>query len=279
MDELFTGQTNKRVIYSPTIFAKRNLIHLQEIGELSSTRPHISQREKLSSYLFLIVNEGTGTVWYEGNKYEINKGDCFFVDCMKKYAHRCNNWKISWVHFNGNGMAGIYEKYMERTGRPVFQAKTEKSIKEILDQIYTISLTEDPIKDMRINEKLSSLLTDIMSQSLRPLTTYNNVKRITRIKDYLDENYTHQINLDNIAAVFQINKFVMEKEFKKEYGIAIIEYIIRERITKAKELLRFSDNSIESIGREVGIGEPYYFSRLFKKIEGISPREFRKQWN
>ncbi len=279
MDELFTGQTNNRVIYSPTIFAKRNLLHLQEIGELCSTKPHISQRENLSSYLFLIVNEGSGTVWYEDNSYEINKGDCFFVDCMKKYAHRCNNWEISWVHFNGNGMAGIYEKYMERTGQPVFQAKTEKSIKEILDQIYTISLSEDPIRDMRINEKLASLLMEIMSQSLKPLATCKNVNRISKIKNYLDENYTQQISLDNIAALFQMNKFVMEKEFKKEYGIAIIEYILRERITKAKELLRFSDSTIESIGREVGIGEPYYFSRLFKKAEGISPREFRKQWN
>ncbi len=278
MESLFEGQTNKRVLYSPTLFAKQNLFHLQEVGELKSSTPHTSEREGLYSYLFLIVKSGSGSVIYEKNEYELKKGDCFFVDCLKHYAHRCNNWEIFWVHFNGNGMAGIYNKFLERSGKPVFVAKEEENLSNIITDLYSIALTEDPIRDMRINEKLSSLLMEIMQQSLKPLAQNRTHGSITRIKDYLDENYTQQISLALLSNLFKMNKYILEKEFKKKYGLAIIEYLLRVRIIKAKELLRFSDKTIEEIGRCVGINEPYYFSRVFKKIEGISPREFRRQW-
>ncbi len=279
METLFKGQTNKRILYSPTTFAKRNLLYLQETGELKSARPHTSQRESLSSFLFMMVKKGSGTVQYNGNEYGIEEGYCFFVDCMKQYAHRCNDWEIIWVHFNGIGMAGIYEKFHERTNGPVFQAKNKDAISQVLEQLYAIALTDDPIRDMRINENLSTLLVEIMAQSLMPVSERRKQSDIARIKDYLDANYNQPIILDDLSVIFGMNKFIMEKEFKREYGLAIIEYLLKKRITKAKELLRFFDYTIERIGREVGIGEPYYFSRLFKKIEGISPREFRKKWS
>ncbi len=278
MELLFEGQTNKRVLYSPTLFAKQNLFHLQEVGELKSSNPHTSERDGLYSYLFLIVKNGSGSVVYENNEYELKSGDCFFVDCMKHYSHRCRDWEISWVHFNGNGMTGVYNKFLERSGKPVFAAKEEKKLASIIKDLYLIALTEDPVRDMRINEKLSSLLMEIMQQSLKPLPQNRAHDNISRIKDYLDENYTRQISLALLSNIFKMNKYILEKEFKKKYGIAIIEYLLRVRITKAKELLRFSDKTIEEIGRRVGIIEPYYFSRIFKKIEGISPREFRMQW-
>ena len=57
-----------------------------------------------------------------------------------------------------------------------------------------------------------------------------------------------------------------------------MEYLLSLRITEAKNQLRFTGKSAEEIGRACGIGDIYYFSRVFKKIEGISIREYRKQW-
>ena len=50
------------------------------------------------------------------------------------------------------------------------------------------------------------------------------------------------------------------------------------RVTRAKRLLRFSDLTVEAVGREVGIPEPGYFSRVFKKVEGVAPGEYRRMW-
>lgn len=68
----------------------------------------------------------------------------------------------------------------------------------------------------------------------------------------------------------------MTKIFKETYGSTISNYLIAMRITKAKQLLRFTDMTVDEIGNAVGMGDANYFSRTFRKVEGISPSEYRK---
>ncbi len=88
MDALFQGTmvAAKRIIYTPSDFARTNLLHLQETGELQALKPHTSSREALVSYLFFIILEGSGRLTFEGAEYPISAGDCVFVDCQKAYA-------------------------------------------------------------------------------------------------------------------------------------------------------------------------------------------------
>lgn len=101
---------------------------------------------------------------------------------------------------------------------------------------------------------------------------------IQKIKEYIDENYTKKISLDNLSEKFFVNKYYLLRLFKEQYGFTISDYVIRLRITKGKQLLRFSNMSTEKISYECGISSSNYFSRLFKKVEGISPAEYRKVW-
>lgn len=133
---------------------------------------------------------------------------------------------------------------------------------------------------MRINEKLAALLTLLMEQSklLENVSMSRKQIELSSIKTYLDEHYAEKIVLDNLAERFFINKFYMTKIFKEKYGTTIVNYLIFKRITKAKQLLRFTDMTIDEIGAEVGMDSANYFSRAFHKVEGISPSEYRKQW-
>lgn len=84
--------------------------------------------------------------------------------------------------------------------------------------------------------------------------------------------------LDELAEKFFINKFYLSKIFKETYGTTVNNYLISKRITRAKQLLRFTDMTVDEIGAAVGMEDANYFSRMFRKVEGISPREYRKQW-
>ena len=84
--------------------------------------------------------------------------------------------------------------------------------------------------------------------------------------------------LDELAEKHYINKYYLTKIFKETYGSTISNYLIAMRITKAKQLLRFTDMTVDEIGSTVGMSDANYFSRMFRKVEGISPREYRKQW-
>ena len=70
----------------------------------------------------------------------------------------------------------------------------------------------------------------------------------------------------------------LTRVFKEQFGLSVTSYLVQLRITQAKRLLRFSDASMEAVAQECGLHDANYFSRLFKKIEGITPGEYRRRW-
>ncbi len=284
---LFHGDIieGRRILYTASSFAKVSLIYLQEIGYLKARKPHVSSRTHLPSYLFFIVLSGSGTLNYQDKNYNLAVGDCVFIDCTRPYSHTTsdNLWQIAWIHFNGPTMPSIYAKYEERGGLPVFCPKHKESTDMFytaLENIYETADSSDYIRDMKINDGLAKILSLIMAESWQPDMQRKDTKKqnIIQIKNYLDEHFMESIPLSTLAEMIYINKFYLVKTFKQQFGLTISQYIQQKRITRAKHLLRFTNNSIESIGAECGMEQPHYFSRTFKKIEGISPSQYRDMW-
>lgn len=150
----------------------------------------------------------------------------------------------------------------------------------IISDIYTLASSSDYIRDMRINGKLNDLLTLLMESSWHQGNSTNAPKKmdISLVKSFLDEHYKEKLSLESVASHFFIDKHYLARLFKEQYGVTLVTYLQQVRITHTKRMLRFTDKSIEEIGLECGIGELNYFSRVFKKLEGVSPSEFRRVW-
>lgn len=282
---LFYGdvETSSRILYTPSLFARSNLTHLQEIGMLKAQQPHTSSRKNLSSYLFFMVLDGSGRLTYNGNDYTLKKGDCVFLDCHKPYSHQTSEelWTLKWVHFQGPNMNGIYEKYAERGGCPRFHCSRPKQYEQLLQEIYEIAASASYVRDMKICEKLTALLTLLMEDGWNPDSQPGSPSRkrdLQNVKDYLDLHFQEKITLDHLAEQFYINKFYLTRCFREQFGTSIGNYLSQVRITHAKRLLRFSDLPIEKIALECGIPDANYFARLFHRMEGTAPGEFRKRW-
>lgn len=274
--------SSSRILYTPSAFARTSLIHLQEIGTLQAKQPHVNQRSNLSSYLFFMVESGSGTLYYKNTTYNLVTGDCIFIDCKQLYSHSTDMdlWSLKWCHFFGPSMANIYAKYVERGGRPAFHPENLVSFEDVWSKIYIVAKSSDYVRDMKINEGLTALLTLIMSESWNPVSRRKSLKKqnILPIKAYLDEHYAEKITLDGLSTQFYINKYYLTRLFKEQFGVSINNYLLQVRITYAKQLLRFTKEKVEGIGRSCGIGDLNYFSRTFKKVEGMSPSEYREMW-
>lgn len=288
MDEqLFHGNLvkSKRILYTASMFAKNNLFYLQETGELYALKQHTSRREELKSYLFFIVLDGSGTLQYEDTSFAIEKGDCIFIDCKKRYSHKSSKdqlWHLKWVHFYGITIENIYEKYLLQGGRPCFRTKELENYSLLLQELYNITNLDHQLRDMMIFEKLTGLLTLIMSENYRNETISPEMAsakaKLLDIKNYLDAHYTEKVTLSFLELNFYINKYYLTRLFKENFGISINNYLIQKRITEAKYQLRFTNKTIKIISHNCGMTDTSYFNRLFKKVEGITPGEFRKLW-
>lgn len=256
---------------------------LQETGVLTALKAHTSERSNLESYLFFVVEHGKGSLMYGGKQYELGTGDCVMIDCRQNYAHSTADdlWTIRWVHFTGPSMPVIYNKYLERGGRPAFHPEqTFEQYCSILKQIYETAMSDSYVRDMEINTLLSEMLTYLMKDAWNPDSEENSKERtdISAVKAYLDLHSSEKITLDELSEHFFLEKTYLSRLFKDTYGTSPIDYVIQNRITNAKTKLRFTDMTIEEIAYACGFNSSTYFSRIFRKIENMSPREYRELW-
>lgn len=133
--------------------------------------------------------------------------------------------------------------------------------------------------DQMIQLKLESFLILL----IRSETAYNTDEVegandvITEVYSYLKENYRENITLDELCFLYSTNKTSLCKQFRKAYGCTVIEFINKERIRRAKELIRKGKYSISEISQMTGFSSVHYFCRVFKQREQFSPTEYKKR--
>lgn len=98
---------------------------------------------------------------------------------------------------------------------------------------------------------------------------------IEEAKDYIADNYSRDISLDEISGKVDVSPYYFTRLFKEETGETFLEYLTSFRIDKAKELMKDPDISVKDICSQVGYADPNYFSRIFKKTVGKTPTEYR----
>lgn len=273
-----------RYIHTPSSFARQSLLYVQEAGHLKSRDRHISRRSHLESYLFFIVLSGIGTVSIQDTHFALRSGDHVFLDCRRPYFHESSQddpWELLWVHFNGTSMDGYWKYFTGHQKSSIFHPGNASPFQLLLEELLTLEETRSSNRELLENELLHRLATQLLLWQKEKDTdghTDSTLSKLQEIRSYLDEHYTEKLSLDELANRFYISKYHMSREFKKSFGITMGNYLTSLRITKAKEMLRFSDLQIETIARNCGIEDNSYFNKVFQKAEGITAREYRRKW-
>lgn len=100
---------------------------------------------------------------------------------------------------------------------------------------------------------------------------------VSDAKRYIEQNFHRDISLEEVSRNVNISPYYFSKVFKEETQMNFIEYVTGMRIEKAKLLLSDGQMNIKEVCRETGYGDPNYFSRIFKKMVGVTPTEYREK--
>ena len=100
---------------------------------------------------------------------------------------------------------------------------------------------------------------------------------IEQVIEYLEYHYAEDVNFNDVASEFFITPNYLYRRFKEKKNKSVMQYLEEIRMKKAKELLKNTTLSVTEVAARTGYGDPNYFSRIFKKTCGKTPREFRNQ--
>jgi len=272
-----------RLVVTPSPLAKEMFFCVQDVGHLYTLPRYYTVRENLDSYLVVYTLNGTGELKYMGKKYELKRGQAFFIDCRREQEYRTDPndlWELLYVHFHGLSSRMYYEQFARHGHVVVSFEPGDTAVPDAI--LKLVELYRKPVNEQ--TEALGSkYITDILTALLlrSPLRGSGRgviPDYIARTAEALENRYAEPLSLDTLAADANVSKFHLAKTFKKYYGYAPYEYLILIRLNAAKSLLKFTDLPVAAVAESVGFSDPSYFIRLFRQREKTTPLQYRKEW-
>jgi len=114
-------------------------------------------------------------------------------------------------------------------------------------------------------------------ENIHAAAKHSGTSIVSKVKKYIDENFSKDITLDDAARLVDLSPYYFSKLFKTESGENFSEYLGKVRIGNAKKLLANPNYSVKEICVMCGYSDPNYFSRIFRKQEGMTPSEYRER--
>ncbi|MEW6193576.1 MAG: AraC family transcriptional regulator [Bacteroidota bacterium] len=258
-----------------------NDLYLTDIGYYPSAKYHYRKRTNgCGQFILIYCVKGSG--WFEiNNVKQFVEHNQFFIlpkDVAHSYGSDIDNpWTIFWVHFTGK-KAGLFFNYNDRKKiLPQKIAWNEHRI-SLFYETYT-SLEHGYIYDNIVysNCCLGHLLASFRFPSnINKSLKEKKVDLIDEVISFMTNNLKRNFTLKELSNRAGLSVSHLTYLFKKKTNHAPLEYFIFLRIQKACQLLQFSNLRIKDICFEIGFQDPLYFSRVFRKLMGFSPRDFKK---
>ena len=186
--------------------------------------------------------------------------------------------EVYWIHFTGSDVKNILRKYGFPDNERIFPVGTSMEYERIFKRIIIeLQRCQDNYEEM-----LTLLLRHLLIIFQRELTREQVLKNeyldheMDTAVTYFNENYNRDINIEEYATSKGMSVSWFIRSFKKFTGSTPMQFIVSLRVNNAKVLLETTNYSINEISKIVGYDNQLYFSRLFHKLKGFSPREYRK---
>lgn len=232
------------------------------------------------SELFYCIG-GKGFLHIAGKKIAISKDDLFLINpCVEHTEISDKNMALEYIVI---GLSGI--RFLSSKGNQprYFLLKQRSNNHELLPYFYDllreISLKRESFGDICQNI-LKILFDKISRHALVDISNelQSNVTSLcAELKYYIDEHFKEDISLDWLAQHTHTSKFYLTRSFHKQYGLPPIEYLRQRRIQEVKHFLKHSDYTLSEICTFSGFSSVSYLSQAFKKIEGISPKQYKQK--
>ncbi|MCC3372442.1 AraC family transcriptional regulator [Cohnella sp. REN36] len=272
-----------------------HMLRIQDLGFHVIKNLYTHPDRKLNWDVFLYVADGQMEVWEDNKEYVINKGQFLF---LKSGLHHWGEPKTPagtswyWIHFFSNPNTETsqelnvylnsypshlishedYSKFIKlpKQGSISHPKKLEKK----LDSFIRLFHSTDPYRAITLSLQTMELFVDIFEESIEKYPRSKSDRTVQRIIEYLEQKDGYSLDSQAISSSLDMNYSYLCEVFKTKTGSTIHMYNSHIFIDKAIGLMSHSNRNISEISELLGFKNPFYFSRVFRKIMGCAPSEY-----
>ncbi|THE13465.1 AraC family transcriptional regulator [Bacillus timonensis] len=240
------------------------------------------KHDDLSEMIY--IRSGEGTFLINNQLYTANEGDILIYNSGVIHEEHSNPMNPLETFFCG--ITNVAIKHLDKlciTPLDIEPVIRKNKYSDLIGTYFSTIFEESSLQDTNYQTLCKGLLMSsialihraIQSKHVKNESTETNQLAI-RIKEFIDKNYKTNIKLEDIADELFINKYYLSHVFKEHMQISPINYLINRRIGEAKNMLVSTELKVGEIAKILGYENPNYFSLLFKKTTGETPRQFKE---
>ncbi len=248
------------------------------MGYYPKAEHHQMVREKHQNNLLIYCTAGRGTLMLEGKAHRIRPGDLIMLPKGVNHSYSSHSnypWSIYWIHFDG-ALSDDFCRHIDMTG-PIQSVSLQPRLISDFEELFSLrhsgynlaSFIHGCHELQQILSHLALLVRQQRSKSGKQID-------LDAARAFMNEHLHGQLNLESLATHSKLSKYHFSKRFKALTGHSPIQYFINLKMQHACYLLDASVQSIKQVAAALGYDDAYYFSRLFKKVIGLSPDQYRK---
>jgi len=257
-------------------------LHLHYWGREQCLPGHFFGPGVRDVYKIHFIHAGTGEVTVGEQTHYLKPGQAFhtYPHIVTAYtADIANPWAYSWVAFTGEQVDYILAKTALSPEHPIFPMD-----EQLMPNLYEL-LTQAAEASDSLDLPLKAIMYEFFSLLLRAVPAVPDVLPLPRQKSiyveqclhFLHTHYCENISVEMMSSSLKLDRKYLSSLFKRTIGMPPQQYLLNFRIAKACELLTETLCTIGEISRSVGYQDPLLFSRMFKKVKGCSPKEYRSR--
>jgi AraC-like DNA-binding protein len=253
-----------------------------DAGFFSRIEGHYVERPKgTETHLFIACQRGSGWVTTLEGKHAMKAGELVWLPAGQAHAYGAQSgdpWTITWAHFMGDEIpawrallgwaAGEYGGFGRVSAEQISELKMDEVYRE-LQEGYDLSRLVAAAATLRMTWLAAARLGTLAG------ATRSAAERVAAVEARLRRDYARAYRLDELATAAGLSVPHFSDLFRRQTGYAPIDFLLRTRIRKACALLDGSDAPVKQVAAQVGIEDPFYFTRCFGRVMGCSPQAYR----
>jgi AraC-like DNA-binding protein len=240
----------------------------------------VRRREAINEHILIYCVAGAGWCRMKGHSWRIASDQVLLVPPGVPHAYgttKRHPWSIYWVHFRGERASAYVDMLCSRKDEPVINVSMTGEMIYYFESLYGHAQHDySPRGLVSLSTSLAHFLGElVLHQQMAPVQGRTTRDAVQQTIAFMRQNLSRPLTVAELAGIANLSVPHYYSRFKEMTGYPPMSFFLRMKMEEAARLLRSSDQQVKEIAHLLGFEDPFYFSRQFRHIQGVSPTQYR----